>query len=138
MQGSSHSDGAFIVYLEEVWPDGRVTYITEGVLRAIHRRVSDEPPPFHVFGPYHSCLSKDAMELAPGKVATLGFALFPTSVLVRKGHAIRLAIAGHDKNNFVRVPASGDPVIEIQRNSVYASCIDLPVINKSAEERKRP
>ena len=37
---STEPDGAFIVYLEDVAPDGRVSYITEGQLRALLRRVS--------------------------------------------------------------------------------------------------
>ena len=37
---SSTPDAAFHVYLEDVTPDGTVTYITEGMLRAINRKVS--------------------------------------------------------------------------------------------------
>ncbi|MBL7315352.1 CocE/NonD family hydrolase, partial [Escherichia coli] len=33
---STSSDGTFFVYLEDVDPRGRVAYITEGQLRAIH------------------------------------------------------------------------------------------------------
>lgn len=41
---STHVDGAFFAYLEDVAPDGRVVYVTEGVLRGRHRRVSSAPP----------------------------------------------------------------------------------------------
>ncbi len=34
---STHEDAAFLVYLEDVAPDGRSRYITEGGLRAVHR-----------------------------------------------------------------------------------------------------
>ena len=34
---SNKPDGALHVYLEDVAPDGRVTYLTEGILRLIHR-----------------------------------------------------------------------------------------------------
>ena len=37
---SDRTDGAFYVYLEDVLPDGRVVYLTEGQLRAVHRRGS--------------------------------------------------------------------------------------------------
>jgi putative CocE/NonD family hydrolase len=37
---STASDGAFHAYLEDLAPDGRVTYLTEGLLRAIQRRLS--------------------------------------------------------------------------------------------------
>ena len=39
---STHTDGAFFVYLEDVDENGKVTYLTEGELRALHRRVSNE------------------------------------------------------------------------------------------------
>ena len=37
---STHGDIAVIAYLEAVRPDGYVHYITEGALRALHRRRS--------------------------------------------------------------------------------------------------
>ena len=125
---SSHKDGAFIAYLEEVSPEGRVTYLTEGILRAIHRKVLDTGASYRNFGPYRSFLRADAMPLSKGQVATLSFHLFPTSVLIRKGHCLRVAIAGHDKDNFVRVPSKGRPQIEIHRNAMYPSHIDLPTM----------
>ena len=91
---STHTDGAFFVYLEEIDEKGRVTYLTEGQLRALHRRVSGESP---TKVPLHSFMKKDAMPLVPGEIAELRFGLQPISVLVKKGHRLRVAIAGHDK-----------------------------------------
>lgn len=125
---STETDGAFYVYLEDVHEDGRVTYVTEGQLRAIHRKVSDEPPPYKLQVPYHSFKSADAMPLVPGEIAELTFGLHPTSVLIRKGHRIRLGIAGHDKGTFVRIPAEGSPAISVSRNKLHASYVDLPVV----------
>jgi hypothetical protein len=113
---STATDGAFFVYLEDVDESGKVTYITEGELRAIHRKVSTERPPHWIGMPYHSFKRKDAMPLVPGKVAELKFGLLPTSVLIRKGHRMRIAIAGHDKSVFARIPAEGTPVITVERN----------------------
>jgi putative CocE/NonD family hydrolase len=48
---STAADGAFYVYLEDVDEDGRVTYLTEGQLRALHRRISDRQPPLRLFVP---------------------------------------------------------------------------------------
>ncbi len=127
---STAPDGVFYVYLEDVDEGGRVTYITEGQLRAIHRRVSDDPPPYRLQVPYHSFKERDAMPLVPGEMAEIRFGLLPTSVLVHKGHRLRLAIAGHDEGAFVRIPAQGTPVITVARNSQYASCLDLPVIRR--------
>jgi uncharacterized protein len=129
---STHRDGAFFVYLEEVDETGKVTYLTEGQLRAIHRKVSKETSPYNTPVPYHSFRKKDAMPLVPGEMAELKFGLLPTSVLIRKGHRIRVALAGHDKSVFARTPASGTPTLSIARNSQYASFIELPVVPKSS------
>ncbi len=124
---STHEDGAFYVYLEDVFPDGRVVYLADGQLRAIHRKLSDEPPPVAIFGPYHTFRRADAQPLVPGEVAEITFDLLPISTIVRAGHRIRVAIAGHDKDTFVRYPAEGTPVLRVQRNAQYASWIDLPL-----------
>jgi putative CocE/NonD family hydrolase len=124
---SNEPDGLFIVYLEDVHPDGRVTYITEGQLRAIHRKLSPEQSPYGPEIPQHSYLKEDTEQLTPGSVAELFFSLHPTSVLVGKGHRLRIGIAGHDKGTFQRIPADGNPVITVQRNRTYCSSIDLPV-----------
>ncbi len=125
---STHEDGALYVYLEDIDEAGRVYYVTEGQLRLIHRRVSEAEPPHKVFGPYHSFKRADAMPLTPGVVAEVKFSLMPTSVLIRKGHRLRVAIAGHDAGNFRRIPSAGFPTIEVFRNRVHASHIELPVV----------
>ena len=127
---STHTDGAFFVYLEEIDENGRVTYLTEGELRALHRRVSGEQSPTKLPVPYHSYLKKDAMPLVPGQIAELKFGLQPISVLVKKGHRLRVAIAGHDKDTFIRIPAEGTPAIAVQRNSRALSMIELPIIKR--------
>jgi putative CocE/NonD family hydrolase len=127
---STHTDGAFFVYLEDVDENGKVTYLTEGELRALHRRVSNEQSPVKLPIPYHSYLKKDAMPLVPGQVAELKFGLQPISVLVKKGHRLRVAIAGHDKDTFIRIPAQGTPTIVVQHNSRALSMIELPIFTQ--------
>ena len=127
---STHTDGAFYVYLEAIDEKGKVTYLTEGQLRALHRRISKEPNPTKLPVPYHTFMKKDAMPLVPGEIAELRFALQPISVLVKKGHRLRVAIAGHDKGTFARIPAEGTPTIAVQRNKRGLSSIELPVIKK--------
>ena len=127
---STDPDGAFYVYLEDIDEYGQVAYITEGQLRAIHRKISDETPPYKIMVPYHSFKQADSMPLVPGEVAGLAFGLLPTSVLIRKGHRLRLGIAGHDEGTFVRIPEEGFPVISVERNKLYPSHIELPVIKR--------
>ncbi len=127
---STETDGAFYVYLEDVDETGQVTYVTEGQLRAIHRKVSSATPPYKLQVPYHSFKRADAMPLAPGGVAELTFGLHPTSVLIKKGHCIRIGLAGHDKGTFIRIPAEGTPDISVARTKLHASCVDLPVVQR--------
>ena len=126
----SHSDGNFFVYLEDVAPDGRVRYVTEGQLRGLHRKVSNDAPPYTMFMPHHTYKRADAMPLVPGQVAELVIGLQPTSVLFRRGHRIRIAIGGHDKESFARIPRSGqgEVTLDLQRNGVHASYVELPVV----------
>jgi len=127
---STQTDGSFFVYLEDVDETGKVSYLTEGELRAIHRKISTDATPYQIIVPYHSFKRKDAIPLVPGKTAELRFGLLPTSVLIKKGHHIRVAIAGHDKSVFARIPAEGTPTISVARNKQYASFIELPLIRK--------
>ena len=68
------------------------------------------------------------MPLVPGEMAEITFGLSPTSALIRKGHRIRIGIAGHDEGTFVRIPEDGTPTLTVGRNRVHASFIDLPVV----------
>jgi putative CocE/NonD family hydrolase len=122
---STHSDGAFHVYLEDVAPDGRVTYVTEGILRASHRTVSDATPPAATYGPWQTHTRADAMPLTPGEPTELHFALFPTAVRFQSGHRVQLAIAGHDADSFARIPAEGTPTITVQ----HGSWVELPIVD---------
>ncbi len=125
---STATDGHFFVYLEDVGPDGKSTYVTEGMLRALHRKISKDPAPYRTTYPYHTFLKKDGQPLVPGQVATLTFQLLPTSVLFKAGHRIRIAIGGADKETFQRLPATGDVTINVVRGGENASFIDLPVV----------
>ncbi len=130
---SSTNDGAVIVYLQDVAPDGTVRMITEGQLRLIHRKRSTDEPPYPVFGQYHSFLQKDMDEVTADEITTVSFALLPTSVLIKKDHSVRIAIAGHDKDVFARIPETGKPVYRVEHNSKSISYLELPIISSETE-----
>ncbi|UCF06295.1 MAG: CocE/NonD family hydrolase [bacterium] len=126
---SDHEDGALHVYLEDVSPDGRVTYLTEGLLRAIHRKERDpSEAPFVPLGIYHTFRRKDAAPLVPGEVTEIGVTILPFSTVFRKGHSIRVAIAGHDMSMKDRCPNEGVPELILERNVRYPSRIILPLM----------
>ena len=132
---SSQPDGAVIVYVEDVAPDGTVMMLTEGNLRLLHRKVSTEKPPYTKFGPYQTFKREDAMPMEPGKVDLVTFTLLPMSALIREGHAIRIAIAGHDKDNFRRVLEIDTQIYDIHRNALEASYIELPIMVFDSRKR---
>ena len=70
------------------------------------------------------------MPLVPGQVAELKFHLEPISVLVKKEHRLRVAIAGHDSGTFIRIRAEGNPTIAVQRHQKAWSSIELPIIRR--------
>ncbi len=125
---STTSDGALHAYLEDISPEGKVTYVDEGLLRVVDRKeVDPKVLIYEPLGPAHSFLRKDAEPLIPGEAARIRFALYPTSVLLRKGHRIRVALAGADAGIFQRYPTDGTPIWTIYREAQQASFIDLPV-----------
>ncbi len=130
---STHEDGAFLVYLEDVDENGRSIYLTEGGLRAIHRQVSENPYNEQTT-PYHSFEEADGRALVPGKPAKLKFELQPVSVQIQKGHRIRVAIAGADMNNFDRIPPAGAPSITLHRSKKMRSFIDIPLVVENKKE----
>ncbi len=126
---STEDDGAFFVYLEDVDESGVVHYLTEGILRGIHRQLSAETPPYVTAKPYRTFKRTDVDPLPRGETVELTFGLLPTSVLIRRGHRIRVAIAGADRDTFARIPAHGVPSLQISRNRNLASNIRLPVVS---------
>jgi hypothetical protein len=125
---STATGGAFFVYLEDVAPDGHVTYLDEGELRAINRKQMDiHKRPYNSPG-FASCSSRrDAQPLVPGEPAELKIGMWPTSILLRKGHQIRIALAGADAGTFRRYPPVGDVTWTVFRQGTLASYVELPL-----------
>ena len=125
---STHNDGAFIAYLEDIDHQGNSIYVNEGGLRAIHRKIKPNPVKGLEHLPYHSFEKNDAQLLVPNEMTEIKFEMIPTSVKIAKGHRIRIAIAGADKDNFVRIPTKGQPIIKVYRGGDKPSYVDFPVI----------
>jgi len=127
---STHEDGAIFAYFEDVDEVGNITYITDGEFRMIHRKILTTEPPYKILIPYHSYKKEDSAPLIPGEITEVKFGLHSTSVLIKKGHKIKIAIAGADKDTFIRYPSEGRPSITISRNKTYSSYLDIPIIKK--------
>lgn len=114
-------DPTIFAYLEDVAPDGRVTYLTEGVLRAIHRKVSADPQklPYDPGPSPHSFSRADAEPVVPGQDFTVAFKLFAIAALIKKDHRIRLAIAGADADTFRPVHGDRDERYRDERFDIH-------------------
>lgn len=123
---STERDATVFAYLEDERPDGSVDYVTEGQLRALHRRICDRPRPTSSPTPFHSFERADAKPLVPGERCELRFDLLPISWRFAVGHRIRLALAGADRDHFAQLPET--PTLGIFRGKPHASRIELPVM----------
>jgi len=102
------SDPAFFVCLEDVAPDGRVTFMTEGQFRAIHRKLADPVSLPYDQGPApHSYARADALEVSPGQRIRVEFALSSVAARIKSGHRLRIAIGGADTHMFMTYSNGG-------------------------------
>ena len=123
---SSQPDGALFVYVEDVGPTGRVTYLTEGVLRLSHAQ-SIGAARYRVEGPYRTHHRDDAKELVPGRIYEIELSLLPISVRLEEGHRLRVAIAGADRDTFAQpVSFESHQELKFHQSAYHASHIDLP------------
>jgi len=133
---STVTDGDFFVYLEWVDETGKSMYLTEGVLRASHRRVGIAP--YNAIGlPWHRSNREDLEPLSP-RPNEIRFDLQPTSVLFRKGQRIRVTITNADRDNNLTPVLNPAPTIRLFRNSTHPSHIVLPVIPSAGAGGSRP
>tara|TARA_B100000508_G_scaffold140192_1_gene140469 strand:+ start:15751 stop:17409 length:1659 start_codon:yes stop_codon:yes gene_type:complete len=121
---STHEDGAVLVYLEVLDDQGNSIYVTEGGLRLIHHKITGDGYNDHL----HSFRKRDEQPMLPGASSKIVLNLMPTSVLIKKGYRLRIAIAGADKDTFDKLPKRGKPTLSIFRNAELHSFVTLPVV----------
>jgi uncharacterized protein len=130
---STADDGDFFAYVEEVDETGYSRYITEGVLRASHRKL-DQPPFGYMNLPYHRSYAENVTPLPSGQPVELVFDLHPTSNIFDAGHRIRLTVTCADQTSYDTPVLSAAPSVSIYRKSELASYVQLPVIPGAGEE----
>jgi hypothetical protein len=123
---SSEPDAAAFVYLSEVETDGTARYVTEGLLRAIHRAEASAPRNYRTTWPWRTFARKDARPMPVGKPQLLRFALLPTAWRFAAGSRIRLSIAGGDADHFVQTPHGRPPLLTVMSGGDMATRLDLP------------
>ena len=117
---SSARDTDFTVKLCDVYPDGRSMLVTDGILRARHRK----------------SMARDDL-LTPGEVYSLDVDLWSTSLILARRHRIRVAVSSSNAPRFApnpntgaRFPSRDGATVAINTLLVDAkqpSCILLPL-----------
>jgi predicted acyl esterase len=124
---AASGDPAFFVYLEDVAPGGKVTFLTEAQFRAIHRKVADAASLPYDQGPApHSFARADAMETSPGERMRVEFALGSVAARIAAGHRIRIAIGGADTHMFMTYANGGPERFEVHFGA-GGSMLTLPL-----------
>lgn len=116
------ADPVVHAYLEDVAPDGTVSYLVEGQLRLVNRKPADPATLPYDQGPAPKSYRRaDAQPMVPGRFERLEFALFPVAARIAKGHRLRLAIAGGDADTFLRYSAGGPEEFRVRTGGATAS-----------------
>lgn len=123
---ASTPDATIHAYLERIGADGRITMLTDGVMRASHRRLGAAP--YRNLGLPFSDSRKSVVDATPAlrriNPARVRFDLQPVAVRFPAGSRLRLVITGADANSNLTIPYS--PATELGIRAP-ASLLSLPI-----------
>jgi predicted acyl esterase len=106
---------------------GKSAYLSEGILRASHRKLSRAP--YNNLGlPFHSHYQSDLEPILAGQPVELVFGLLPTAYQFSKGSRIRITVAFADADNFETPVVSPAPKLRLLRDKNHASFVELPMV----------
>lgn len=114
--------------LEDVAPDGRSTYVTDGRLRASWRKTAPLP-----WGKglrlWHRGNAADLAPLVPGKPTPLAFDFLPTAWVFKAGHRLRVSLTTSIGESWQSPPlAGGKPVtLTVYRDAAHPSAVLVPI-----------
>jgi putative CocE/NonD family hydrolase len=125
---SSVDDGPLFAYLEDVAPDGAITMVSEGRLRASLRTLNPAPYKLPAGIPWHGFYQADARPLTSGKPTQLVFDLLPVSYVFKAGHSYRLTLTGADPREKLRKESNPAPTWTVLFDAAHPSHLTLPVV----------
>ena len=118
---TSAADTDFTVALCDVFADGTVNPIQDGIVRARYRNGMDDPSP-----------------IEPGELIAYEVDLFATSYVVAAGHRIRVDISSscfdrYDRNPNTGLPFGHSPTTAVAEQAIHhsaaaPSCVHLPIV----------
>ncbi len=121
------TDTDLMVWLSDVYPDGRSMLITDGALRLASRGSSSGLTP-----------------LQPGETVTAEVDLLSTSIVLNKGHRLRIAVSSSNSPRFLANKNNGLPFGAMQKGPILpvnvtlfhqqgqSSYIELPLPERAA------
>jgi putative CocE/NonD family hydrolase len=135
---SSATDTDWVARLSDVAPDGTISVITEGALRASHRAI--EPSRSTLGSPYH----RDAtVPMTSGRRYAFDIALIPTAHELAPGHSLLLRLTSDDFPTrlpaWYRITTAGDVVVTplppatntVEQNASFPSWLLVPTLARS-------
>jgi putative CocE/NonD family hydrolase len=125
---SSAADGPLFAYLEDIGPDGGITMVSEGRLKASLRTLNKPPYKLPQGMPWHGFYQLDARPLVPGVPVQLVFELMPVSYIFKAGHRYRLTLTGADPREKLRARLDPAPSWKVYTDAKRASHLVLPVV----------
>jgi putative CocE/NonD family hydrolase len=118
---SSAKDTDFTAMLLDVYPDGSALRLNDGIIRASYRDSMEKPTP-----------------IEPGKVYEYTIDCWSTSMVIKRGHRVRVQIASAAFPKFARNPNTGnspgmDKQFQLAQQTIYhdmerQSHIVLPIV----------
>lgn len=131
---SDQPDANIFAVIEDVAPDGRSTYVTDGVLRASWR--STRTPDWGAGDMrWHGGGEDEIVLLKPDTPTEVAFDFFPISYVFEEGHRIRLSIATGIGNDFQAPPAAeASPQLTVWRDERHPSWIELPIVREADDK----
>jgi uncharacterized protein len=124
----SEPDAALIVYLTEIEANGAERYVTEGMLRALHRREAQPPANYRSTWLYRTFRRGDAEPMIPNRAECIRIPFLPTAWQFAAGSRIRLSITGSDVDHCVQIPHGRPPRLSILHGEGHASRLTLPLV----------
>lgn len=99
---ADYHDFNLFVYLDDIGPRGRqATYITEGLLRVIHRKeLTKKEALYDYAGPVRRFYEEDVEEYTPGEIVKVTIPFYSISYYLKRGHRLQLSVGVADCDHF--------------------------------------
>lgn len=121
--GARGSDFILLAYLVDVNQDGRRTVVTEGALRALHRKPATPEAGYQPLTPIHSFFQADAAPVAANEEVELELGMLPVSYWFAPRHCVGLVLTLGDHDHYAPLREGFDEIALFPN----ACSIDLPL-----------